>query len=585
VISAAVSQDQKRIVTGAEDSSAQLWDFQTGKPIGQALVHDSAVENVSISADGKYLLTCSRNFKVRLWDAESSRQVGKTIEYKIVKDWNARCFFSPNGKHYATWSLGNTVQLWNIQGNKPLLKQLDHLNEIHDVVFSPDSRYLATASADKKAFLWDVATGSMLGRPININGDITCITFSPFSDYLYIGTSKALYRLDVAEFNHNLSPQMLYNGQILSIIASPDGKSILVTHNDHTARLIEALTGVVTAKPLTHPEHIFDAEFSPDGTKIITGCADGIARLWDALTGNLLGQPLECMEGMIQFVDFSSDGTKIICQTTVGPAVLWEAFSSPPSYNGQLYWSVRLNKILDNDHNLVSVPPNEMVYLKKKLQDDDSYAKWHRNRNIAISKYWIKRCQLAENLIGQVYHLRRLMNLEPDVVQHALELQIVEFAFNMAQKQENEEWEHKRRQLMEHALSLEPTFLAKQRTQANKTIQDLLSDKNIHPVTWSQAVKEQGKVIKVVGQVKQTYLAKKGELIILNFGIERIGEFCVVVPVKLIPEKDQRDADIYAQKTYVGKSIIVTGLVEFYEPTNTPQITIDSLNQLIFVEP
>ena len=61
VSSAAFSPDGKRIVTASEDSTARLWDAETGKPIGEPLKgHEGAhVHSAAFSPDGKRIVTAS----------------------------------------------------------------------------------------------------------------------------------------------------------------------------------------------------------------------------------------------------------------------------------------------------------------------------------------------------------------------------------------------------------------------------------------------------------------------------------------------------------------------------------------------
>ncbi len=69
VESASFSPDGKRVVTASRDTTARVWDADTGKPVGEPMTHGEWLVSASFSADGPRVLTAS-------WD-------------KMARDWNA----------------------------------------------------------------------------------------------------------------------------------------------------------------------------------------------------------------------------------------------------------------------------------------------------------------------------------------------------------------------------------------------------------------------------------------------------------------------------------------------------------------
>lgn len=79
---ATVFKDGPVLFTGAQDSTARLWDLQAFEPIGASLSgHDRAVDAVALQADGDTLtaFTGDRDGIVRAWDALSGRQFGSVF--------------------------------------------------------------------------------------------------------------------------------------------------------------------------------------------------------------------------------------------------------------------------------------------------------------------------------------------------------------------------------------------------------------------------------------------------------------------------------------------------------------------------
>src|SRR5262249_22570445 len=68
---AAVSADDRVLMTGSWDAPAGLWDASTGRPVGDPLRHDGGVVAVVLSADGKVAMTGSEDRAGRVWDAST----------------------------------------------------------------------------------------------------------------------------------------------------------------------------------------------------------------------------------------------------------------------------------------------------------------------------------------------------------------------------------------------------------------------------------------------------------------------------------------------------------------------------------
>ena len=71
VDSAAFSPDGRRVITGSRDTTARLWDAETGREIAVLQGHTMPVTSAAFSPDGRWVVTGSDDWTARLWDAET----------------------------------------------------------------------------------------------------------------------------------------------------------------------------------------------------------------------------------------------------------------------------------------------------------------------------------------------------------------------------------------------------------------------------------------------------------------------------------------------------------------------------------
>src|ERR1700756_1571822 len=76
VAAVAFSPDGRRIVSADGDKSLQLWNPDTGQPIGHQLTgHTGMAEIVVFSPDGHLIASGSDDRTIRLWNADTGEQV------------------------------------------------------------------------------------------------------------------------------------------------------------------------------------------------------------------------------------------------------------------------------------------------------------------------------------------------------------------------------------------------------------------------------------------------------------------------------------------------------------------------------
>jgi WD40 repeat protein len=238
--SVAVSPNGQFIVSGG--AYLQLWDMN-GKVIGKTFQgHNHYIESVTFTSDNKHIISSSFDQTIRLWnlvgenlqtidlskepfDLEevwSGKLVAVSSDNKFIvagistdehhlsgivqlldingnpkgqpfgNDW--RFALSPNGKYIAVADANNTIQLWDIRGNRLGSLFRGHENLITSLAFSPDSQFIASGSWDNTVRLWD-RQGNLITTFLEHQEGIQSVAFSPDGQYIASGSLDGTVRL------------------------------------------------------------------------------------------------------------------------------------------------------------------------------------------------------------------------------------------------------------------------------------------------------------------------------------------------------------------------------------------------------
>jgi WD40 repeat protein/ABC-type oligopeptide transport system ATPase subunit len=323
VRSAAFSPDGKRVVTASGDSTARLWDTESGKEIAVLKGHTSLVSSAAFSPDGKRVVTASDDDTARLWDAESGKEIA-VLKGHTDFVWSAA--FSPDGKRVVTASGDSTARLWDTESGKEITVLKGHTSALVSAAFSPDGKRVVTASIDSTARLWDAESGNEVAVLKGHADAVASVAFSPDGKRVVTASFDFTARLWDAESGNEIAVLKGHTYWVQSAAFSPDGKRVVTASYDNTARLWDAESGKEIAVLKGHTNFVRSAAFSPDGKRVVTAADDTTARLWNAESGN----EIAVLKGHANFVRsaaFSPDGKRVVTAADDTTARLWDAES------------------------------------------------------------------------------------------------------------------------------------------------------------------------------------------------------------------------------------------------------------------
>ena len=217
---------------------------------------------VLVFLDGKRHISGTKEGKVQMWDVETGVPLGQNEINKFPHDFHSKTFrpeavvlvFSPNGKRIISGTKEGKVQMWNVEtgvlfadlfvGEEPTVvgtipKAHPHYNEdIRTVAVSSDGNLIAIAS-NKRIQLLHLQENQKHNLLKEIPQSATAFAFSPDNTLLVIA-NIGKGKIDLCDTKTGDILTTLDDGhtaRVKSLIFSPDGKTLVSTGNDGTILL------------------------------------------------------------------------------------------------------------------------------------------------------------------------------------------------------------------------------------------------------------------------------------------------------------------------------------------------------------
>ena len=231
------------------------------------------VASVVFSPDGTQIATASADTTAKLWDIQTGQLLLTLTE---PTGWINSVAFSPNGQLIATGSSNNTAKLWNVQTGELLHILQGHNGMVTSVAFSPDGLMVATGSGDRTAKLWNTLTGQLLQTLEGRISLVLSVAFSPDGTQIVTGSNNGalkLWNVQTGECLRTLQGQQSLSA---SVGFSPDGQSIVVGPIGKTMNLWNLKTGKLFDTVQVYDSSILSAgRLSPNGSMIAVGGING----------------------------------------------------------------------------------------------------------------------------------------------------------------------------------------------------------------------------------------------------------------------------------------------------------------------
>jgi WD40 repeat protein len=162
IISSVVfSPDYQQILSGSWDTTAILWDAQTGEILQRFIGgHEDRIFTVAFHPTHPQVLTGSFDGSLVLWDATTGNEIRRFLGLQTsVED-----LLFLNDTHFVSALGDGTIRVWDVTTGQEVRRYEGHRSTVTSIVVNPQGDTMFSASQDNSLILWDIASGVQIQR-------------------------------------------------------------------------------------------------------------------------------------------------------------------------------------------------------------------------------------------------------------------------------------------------------------------------------------------------------------------------------------------------------------------------------------
>ncbi|ODV86743.1 hypothetical protein CANARDRAFT_21737 [[Candida] arabinofermentans NRRL YB-2248] len=279
-----------KMVTGAGDSTARIWDCNTQTIQHTLKGHNNWVLCVSWSPQGDVIATGSMDNTIRLWDPKTGLAIGSPLSghSKWISSlaWEPMHLVEPGNKpRLVSASKDGTLKMWDTSVRSCLMTMSGHANSVACVKWG-GSNLIYSGSHDKTIKVWDAKEGKCVQ---------TLKSHAHWVNHLALSTDHAMR---MGAFDHTgEAPKSASEEQAKALVnyekvAKVGGKNVermVTASDDFTMFLWEpSKSNKPICRMTGHQKLVNHVSFSPDGRYIASASFDNSIKLWDGRDGKFI---------------------------------------------------------------------------------------------------------------------------------------------------------------------------------------------------------------------------------------------------------------------------------------------------------
>jgi cytochrome c len=267
-----------RVLTGAFDYAAMVWDISSGEPrvIHRLDQHGGPVNAVAFVPGGDRALTAADDGVVTLWNLSSGKPLhrfaghqGKVVGLDVSAD----------GRWAVSSGWDRTARLWDLVARQagPVLD--DHAGPVNAAVFSADATTIFTASYDGNLRAFERASGHVQRRLLSAGQSINALVRLAGSDRLLYGTVSGQSAL-VESSGEQIFALPELQRPVLALAHLEKPGLIATGSGDGVIRIFRSTDGALLEDYKNPFGPVWALAFTASGTGLYYGGLDDFATHW-----------------------------------------------------------------------------------------------------------------------------------------------------------------------------------------------------------------------------------------------------------------------------------------------------------------
>jgi len=249
------------MISGSEDATIKLWDFETGDYERTMKGHTDSVQDVALDKDGKLLASCSADMSVKLWDF----QTYECIKTMHGHDHNVSSVaFLPTSDYIVSSSRDKTIKMWEVSTGFCVRTYTGHREWVRMVRVSLDGNLLASCSNDQTVRVWAAGGKDVKAEMRDHDHVVECIAWAPEA------ATQAINEAATAAAGGDNKNSFSHVGPFLA-----SGS------RDKSVKVWDVSTGLCLFSLLGHDNWVRGISWHPGGKYLLTASDDKSLRVWD----------------------------------------------------------------------------------------------------------------------------------------------------------------------------------------------------------------------------------------------------------------------------------------------------------------
>jgi len=319
--------DTTRLVTGATDNFARVWELQAGRLL-QTFSHGGAVRGVAMHPSQPLIVTASADKTGTAYPLALTRAVpasAKPLHTVVATTDAARVIIGGDD---------STVRVFNAASGAEERKFEGATGPIYAVAVSKNIQVLAAAGADKTVRVYTFADGKEVAK-ITAAAPVRGLVFSADARMLVgVADDKTVTVWNVAFQPGQPLPddfgkviQQFSHADAATAVAMTEKGELFAGSADKTVKQWKVAASAPT-RNFQHPNLVDAVAWSPDGKFLATACHDGIVRTFD-IEKNAPAKSINAhttpQAAPVYSVTWTTDGKSLISTSFDKSMKMWDA--------------------------------------------------------------------------------------------------------------------------------------------------------------------------------------------------------------------------------------------------------------------